>query len=36
QSFRGTYIKAIHISPTMGPSVEIDVNDVLRTIESMR
>ncbi len=36
QSFKGTYIKAIHISPTMGPSVQIDVNDVLRTLEKTR
>lgn len=30
EGFKGTYFKGAHVSPTMGPSVELDVNDVLK------
>jgi len=30
QNFKGTYIRSCHLSPTMGPSVKVDVNDILK------
>ncbi len=33
QSFRGTYIRSVHLSPTMGPSVEVDVNNIYEEIK---
>ncbi len=31
-SAKGTYIKSFHLSPTMGPSVKVDVNSVMASI----
>lgn len=33
QSFRGTYIRLVHLSPTMGPSVEVDVNNIYEELK---
>ncbi len=35
QTFKGTYIRSIYLSPTMGPSVRVSVNDALRKISEM-
>ncbi len=32
KTLKGTYIKSIHLSPTMGPSVKVQVNSVLNEI----
>jgi len=32
KTHKGTYIKSIHLSPTMGPSVKVNVNSVLNEI----
>ncbi len=33
---RGTYIVSVYLAPTMGPSVKVDVNDLLREVEARR
>ena len=33
-TLRGTYIKSIYLSPTMGPSVKVDVNDVYNQLKN--
>ncbi len=35
QNFRGTYIRSIYLSPTMGPSVKVSVNDALRRVSEL-
>ncbi len=32
KTHKGTYIKSIHLSPTMGPSVKVNINSVLNEI----
>ncbi|RKY97487.1 MAG: 50S ribosomal protein L1, partial [Candidatus Hydrothermota bacterium] len=36
QTFRGTYVRSIHISPTMGPSVKVNVNDAIKLASQER
>ena len=32
QAFRGTYMKTVHISSTMGPGIEVDMGDVAEIV----
>ncbi len=34
EGFKGTYMKRAFISPTMGPSVELDLNDIFRRMKA--
>ncbi len=33
EGFKGTYFKAAYISPTMGPSVQLDLNDIFKRLK---